>query len=185
MWLWLLLGLAVAVILFYSSSRRENMTNDELLSTLKTFGDVGTKKDSSGNKNPNAKNTAPIWGPNASPPAVPTPNPTPSSMSSSGDYPHIFGPDIALPPGTSGGSGQTGKSKFGGQANAQANGQSNMESGADLMASSGGNNGTPGLFVSDQPQTSENFEFNPDLKKAFPYEGEPQPFLTDFSKIQH
>lgn len=30
------------------------------------------------------------------------------------------------------------------------------------------------------------YEFNPDLKKAFPSaEGDPQPFLTDFSKLQH
>ena len=28
------------------------------------------------------------------------------------------------------------------------------------------------------------FQFNPDLKKAFPTDGPPQPFLTDFSKFQ-
>jgi hypothetical protein len=31
----------------------------------------------------------------------------------------------------------------------------------------------------------EIYDFNPDLKKAFPTEGEPQPFLTDFTKFQH
>ena len=28
------------------------------------------------------------------------------------------------------------------------------------------------------------YEFNPDLQKAFPTEGPPQPFLTDFSRFQ-
>lgn len=29
------------------------------------------------------------------------------------------------------------------------------------------------------------YNYNPDLQKAFPVEGPPQPFLTDFSGIQH
>jgi len=32
--------------------------------------------------------------------------------------------------------------------------------------------------------SDETYQFNPDLKKAFPTEGPPQPFLTDFSKFQ-
>ncbi len=33
---------------------------------------------------------------------------------------------------------------------------------------------------------NEAYQFNPDFDKAFPHEeGEPQPFLTDFSKFQH
>lgn len=31
----------------------------------------------------------------------------------------------------------------------------------------------------------ETYDYNPDLQKAFPTEGPPQPFLTDFSKFQH
>lgn len=37
---------------------------------------------------------------------------------------------------------------------------------------------------SDDPN-DETYEFNPDLQKAFPTEGEPTPFLTDFAKFQH
>lgn len=31
----------------------------------------------------------------------------------------------------------------------------------------------------------EDYDYNPDLAKAFPTTGPPQPFLTDFSKFQH
>jgi hypothetical protein len=41
-----------------------------------------------------------------------------------------------------------------------------------------------GESVSDCADDS-NYQYNPDLKNAFPFEGEPEPFLTDFSKIQH
>jgi len=30
----------------------------------------------------------------------------------------------------------------------------------------------------------ETYDYNPDLQKAFPTSGPPQPFLTDFSKFQ-
>jgi hypothetical protein len=42
----------------------------------------------------------------------------------------------------------------------------------------------PGKHASDQVD-DETYDFNPDLQKAFPTEGPPQPFLTDFSKFQH
>ena len=42
----------------------------------------------------------------------------------------------------------------------------------------------PGKHVSDEVD-DETYDFNPDLQKAFPTEGPPQPFLTDFSKFQH
>lgn len=43
----------------------------------------------------------------------------------------------------------------------------------------------PGESVSDCAE-DENYQFNPDLQKAFPNDGgDPQPFLTDFSKFQH
>ena len=31
----------------------------------------------------------------------------------------------------------------------------------------------------------ETYDFNPDLQKAFPTSGEPQPFLTDFAPFKH
>jgi hypothetical protein len=44
---------------------------------------------------------------------------------------------------------------------------------------------TRGKESSDCPD-DKTYEFNPDLKKAFPMEkNEPQPFLTDYSKFQH
>jgi len=42
----------------------------------------------------------------------------------------------------------------------------------------------PGKHASDHVD-DETYDFNPDLQKAFPTEGPPQPFLTDFSKFQH
>lgn len=42
----------------------------------------------------------------------------------------------------------------------------------------------PGKHASDEVD-DETYDFNPDLQKAFPTEGPPQPFLTDFSKFQH
>jgi hypothetical protein len=42
----------------------------------------------------------------------------------------------------------------------------------------------PGKHTSDHVD-DETYDFNPDLQKAFPTEGPPQPFLTDFSKFQH
>ena len=44
---------------------------------------------------------------------------------------------------------------------------------------------TKGKHVSDEVGEDDAYQFNPDLQKAFPTEGEPQPFLTDFSKFQH
>jgi len=43
----------------------------------------------------------------------------------------------------------------------------------------------PGLEKSEKPYSeAEPHYFNPDFQKAFPVEGPPQPFLTDFSKFQ-
>jgi hypothetical protein len=38
--------------------------------------------------------------------------------------------------------------------------------------------------VSDGPKVEESYKFNPDFQNAFPVNGPPQPFLTDFSKFQ-
>jgi hypothetical protein len=49
----------------------------------------------------------------------------------------------------------------------------------------------PGLEKSEKPydsressKTEEPYLFNPDYQSAFPVDGPPQPFLTDFSKFQ-
>jgi hypothetical protein len=50
----------------------------------------------------------------------------------------------------------------------------------------GGGGGGDGYVFSDQPgPQGQSYEFNLYLAKAFPVDGPPQPFLTDFSKIQH
>jgi len=155
MWLWLILLVAVVLILFYSRScSRENMSNEKLLSTLETFGAQGTTKD----KDPNLSKNLPLKGPHA-PPIDPADSLKASTKSgnSGGAYPQVFGPDVAITPGTSGNTGTSGTS--------------------GTVAS--------GYTLSDSPPNDANYEFNPDLKNAFPYSGPPQPFLTDFSKIQH
>lgn len=42
----------------------------------------------------------------------------------------------------------------------------------------------PGKHTSDEVD-DETYDFNPDLQKAFPTNGEPQPFLTDFAPFKH
>lgn len=157
MWLWLILVVAVLFILFYSApSQRENMSNDKLLSTLKTFGEQGTK-------DPNLSKDVPIMGPVA--PAVDPADSLKAASKTSGTtgaaYPKVFGPDVALTPG-------------------QTSGQTSGKASAAAAQTPGS-----GYTLSDVQSKDPNFEFNPDLKKAFPYSGPPQPFLTDFSKIQH
>ena len=38
---------------------------------------------------------------------------------------------------------------------------------------------------SDGDRTEEVYDYNPDLAKAFPTSGPPEPYLTDFSKLHH
>lgn len=49
--------------------------------------------------------------------------------------------------------------------------------------------GVPGMKQKSAKHSSDDtsddtYDYNPDLQKAFPVEGPPQPFLTDFSKFQ-
>lgn len=49
--------------------------------------------------------------------------------------------------------------------------------------------GVPGMKQKNPKHESddtsdETYDYNPDLQKAFPTEGPPQPFLTDFSRFQ-
>ena len=169
MWIWILLGLAILVIVFYYN-RRENMTNDQLISTLKTFGDQGTAP-SGGLKGPSSKE---IYGPGGVPPPVPTNTGAGGGKTTGGPYPQIFGPDVSSGPGTtSAGSGQLGDLSRSGSSGLQGGSQGGV-----------GLNGS-GKEISDQPPSFQSHEFNPDLAKVFPVDGPPQPFLTDFSKIQH
>ena len=144
MWKWLILsGLTLLILYYYFSRVQERMTNSDLISTLKTFGDKGTKPKK---KDPSTTNEMPLLGPKA--PAIDPADRKKSGSggsNTSGVYPEIYGPDIPKVPGTK-----------------QA----------------------AGKHMSDDTSDS-TYEFNPDLKNAFPVEGPPQPFLTDFSKFQH
>jgi hypothetical protein len=152
------------VILFYRP--REHMTNEQLIDTLKTFGEQGTSSSSS---KTSGQSSQAIYGPSASPPPVPTNTGAGGGKTVAGPYPQIFGPDVTNAPGTKPGSGS-------------ALGGSDL-SGGGVGANGGSANG---FVYSDQPgPQGQTHEFNPDLAKAFPVDGPPQPFLTDFSKIQH
>jgi hypothetical protein len=136
--LWILAGLLVLLLL---SNSREYMTNSDLISTLKTFGD----KNGSPKKKAITPNEAPIYGPKTSELEHPKPTVSPRS-SGSGVYPDIYGPEYEGVPGST-------KKKS-------------------------------GKHESDGDRDEDAYQFNPDLQKAFPTNGPPQPFLTDFSKFQ-
>jgi hypothetical protein len=165
MWIWVLVGIAILVIFFYRS--RENMTNNQLMSALNSFEKSGTKS--------SKPSLDPIYGPSANPPAFPssTNGGGRNGKSTGGPYPQIFGPDTAPQPGT--GRGGAGGTAAGGVAGNGKTGQSSVYV----------NPVGPGQMASDQGGETVEPEFNPDLKNAFPYDGPPQPFLTDFSKILH
>jgi hypothetical protein len=142
MWKWLLLSGAVVLVVYLYFSR-EHMTNRDLLSALKEYGDKDPKKQKN---DPSKKDELPIMGPKAEiDPADKKKKEASKGTNLSGVYPDIYGPDVPKIPGTK---------------------------------------QTAGKTVSDEPN-DETYEFNPDLKNAFPVEGPPQPFLTDFSKFQH
>ena len=42
-----------------------------------------------------------------------------------------------------------------------------------------------GKHSSDGDRTEDVYDYNPDLAKAFPMSGPPEPYLTDFSKLHH
>ncbi len=122
----------------------EHMTNEDLVSTLKTFGEQGTKPKKT--KQTGEKDQLPIYGPTGvlAPPA-PKPVPGKGGDGDGSQYPEIYGPDVVLTPGKK---------------------------------------ASNGKHASDEV-TDETYDYNPDLKRAFPTEGPPQPFTGDFSKIQH
>jgi len=139
MLLWILGGLVVLLLLV---SRKEHMTNEDLISTLKTFGDNAPPKKKA---NPADTDQVPIYGPRAPQVTPADPSKTKLSPTASGVYPDIYGPEITAVPGTKPASHK---------------------------------------HASDEVE-DKTYEFNPDLQKAFPSDGPPQPFLTNFTKIQH
>ena len=143
--LWILLiVVALAIVILYHPSR-ESMTNNDLMDTLKTFGEKGKKSKS---KDVHEES---IYGPKTS--KIEEPKPTAGKGGGKHEeddtnvYPDIYGPEITPIPGSK-------VSK-------------------------------KGKHESDNT-TDDAYQFNPNFAKAFPREdGEPQPFLTDFSKFQH
>jgi hypothetical protein len=161
------------------------MTNDQLISALKQFGQDGTSS-SSNNLQPSVK---PIYGPSANPPPFPTNTGAGGGRTVGGPYPQIFGPDVTNAPGSISGSG-SGSGLGGSDLSGGAGGAGGVGgvggAGGFGNGGVGANGGSPNGYVySDQPgPNNRSHEFNPDLAKAFPVDGPPQPFLTDFSQIQ-
>ena len=90
---WILLAIALLVVIFYKSGTVEKMTNEDLLSTLSTFGTKGTKPKS---KDPYEE---PIYGPKVPKLEEPVPAPANGSDDSGDTYPDIYGPEITPVPG--------------------------------------------------------------------------------------
>ena len=94
MWIPILLILAILAIVLFRP--REHMTNKDLMDTLKTFGEKGTK--------PKTKDVhqESIYGPRTT--KVEEPKPSSSSKKGSDDdtnvYPDIYGPEITPIPGS-------------------------------------------------------------------------------------
>jgi len=93
-YIWVLLGIALLVIVFYNSQTVEKMTNKDLLATLSTFGKTGTKS------KPKDPYEEPIYGPKVPKLEDPVPAPAKGKGDDSGDtYPDIYGPEITPVPG--------------------------------------------------------------------------------------
>lgn len=86
----------VAIIVIWKFNAREHMTNKDLLDTLKTFGEKGTKTKS---KNVHQES---IYGPKTE--KVEEPKPTSGKSKHNEDdtnvYPDIYGPEITPIPGS-------------------------------------------------------------------------------------
>ena len=136
--------LALLILALYTPKNIERMTNNDLLETLKTFGEKGTKP----TQVPDTQQM--IYGPMN--PKLGDPSSVPGSgkkLDPNMQYPDIYGPEVTPIPGMS-----------------------------RCKSKSGQNS-------SDCPDDNP-YVFNPDLKNAFPTsDGDPEPFLTDFSKFQH
>lgn len=92
--LWIIVGIVALLVVLFYSSRRENMSNKDLLDTLKTFGEKGTKSKSKD------VTQEPIYGPKTTEVQEPAPTPGNGGDSSGGVYPDIYGPEITPIPGS-------------------------------------------------------------------------------------
>ena len=160
MWVWLLIGIAILVIVFYRSTR-ENLTNQNF----------GPKKE-----------TNPIIGPTALPP-VDTPVDGTSTggakpgKTTGGPYPDIFGPDTTPQIGAGSLAGEESKTPPVPETKpAEPKSEPKSESKCDCKDKP---------KQPPKPIDDGRRKLNPFLTDAFPYNGAPQPFLTDFSKILH
>ncbi len=103
---------------------------------------------------------------------------TPSKYNSAGvsEYP-IYGPTAKPPKPEPSGGGRSGRGR-------RTDGGTYPEIyGPDVELIPGTKPSKPGKHSSDDTSDS-TYEFNPDLAKAFPTSGPPQPYLTDFSKLE-
>ena len=153
---WLLSVVFVAA-LFWSS--HEHMSNKDLIDTLKTFG-----VDDSGQEKPKKSEMTKqeIYGPGLSEAEKPQPKPKSddeTSKKARSSYPHIYGPDYQGPPGA-------------------------PYEQTPYEVSDGPKTEKPYQYSPYGLKTEKPYQFNPDFQKAFPVNGPPQPFLTDFSKFQ-
>jgi len=146
MWVWLLIGVALLVILFYRSTR-EHLTN---------------------------RNEQPIYGPTALPPVDRSSTDAGGAnpgKTTGGPYPDIFGPD-ATP--------QIGAGSLVGEEYKTPPVSDVEPAEAESKCNCKEKSKQPPKSIDDGRR-----KLNPFLTDAFPYNGPPQPFLTDFSKILH
>lgn len=158
MWVWLLIGIAVLIILFYRSTR-ENLTNQQ---------SVGKR------------NEKPIYGPTALPPVDPPVDGTSTGgakpgKTTGGPYPEIFGPDTTP---------QIGAGSLAGAEN-KTPPVSDVKPAPKPDVKPAQPEPESKLKRPLKPIDDGSRKLNPFLTDAFPYNGPPQPFLTDFSKILH
>lgn len=88
----------------------------------------------------------------------------------------LYGPNATAPPPEPSGTSPSSKGS------GSSGGTYPMIYGPDAILAPGTK--PPSGKTSSDDTSDPTYEFNPDLKKAFPTEGPPQPFLTDFSKFQ-
>jgi hypothetical protein len=158
-------------------SSQEHMTNKDLIDTLKTFGvdDSGQVKANS----PVEKQE--IYGPGLKDSEKPQPKPVSEEDKKNirGSYPHIYGPEYVAVPGKA-------FEPPGFEQTEKPYSHSSTESKNKPYCLN-----PPGFEQTEKPYSqssteteNEPYYFKPDFQKAFPVNGPPQPFLTDFSKFQ-
>ena len=135
-------------------------------------------------------NQNPIYGPPAKPPVHPKKTNSGGSKSGKsvgGPYPDIFGPDATRPIGEKGTNPKEPEPEPDAvpeESEPPAESTSPCELDSKYSAVYVNPVG-PGVVASDQSRGCKGSATNPYITVAFPYDGPPQPFLSDFSKILH